>query len=66
MYQYLKTMKMEQKYMNKRDLWQEYINLKGGDFEAWFRSLNHSEKQEFTQLQESSKEGDSNRKLLNG
>ena len=52
--------------MSKRDLWQEYINLKGGDFEAWFRSLNHSEKQKFIQLQESAKEGAANRKLLNG
>ncbi len=66
MSQYLKTTKTEQKFMSKRDLWQEYINLNGGDFEAWFRSLNHSEKQEFIQLQESAKEGDANRKLLNG
>ena len=66
MSQYLKTMKMEQKFMSKRDLWQEYVNLKSGNFDAWFKLLSHEEKLEFMKLQEEARKGDANKKLLKG
>ena len=52
--------------MSKRDLWQEYINLQGGDFQSWFKLLTHEEKLEFMKLQEEARKGDTNRKLLKG
>ena len=57
---------MEQKYMSKRDLWQEYVNLKSGSFDAWFKLLSYDEKQEFMKLQEEARKGDANKKLLKG
>jgi hypothetical protein len=66
MSQYLKTTKMEQKFMSKRDLWQEYVNLKAGNFDAWFKLLSHDEKLEFMKLQEEARKGDANKKLLKG
>ena len=66
MSQYLKTMKMEQKFMSKRDLWQEYVNLKAGNFDAWFKLLSNAEKLEFMKLQEEARKGDANKKLLKG
>ena len=66
MYQYLKTTKMEQKFMSKRDLWQEYVNLKSGNFDAWFKLLSNAEKLEFMKLQEEARQGDANKKLLKG
>ena len=66
MSQYLKTTKMEQKFMSKRDLWQEYVNLKAGNFDAWFKLLSHDEKLEFIKLQEEARKGDANKKLLKG
>jgi hypothetical protein len=66
MSQYLKTTKMEQKFMSKRDLWQEYVNLKAGNFDAWFKLLSHEEKLEFMKLQEEARKGDANKKLLKG
>ena len=57
---------MEQKYMSKRDLWQEYVNLKSGNFDAWFKLLSYDEKQEFMKLQEEARKGDANKKLLKG
>ena len=66
MSQYLKTTKMEQKFMSKRDLWQEYVNLKSGNFDAWFKLLSNAEKLEFIKLQEEARNGDANKKLLKG
>jgi hypothetical protein len=66
MSQYLKTMKTEQKFMSKRDLWQEYVNLKAGNFDAWFKLLSNAEKLEFMKLQEEARQGDANKKLLKG
>jgi hypothetical protein len=66
MSQYLKTTKMEQKFMSKRDLWQEYVNLKSGNFDAWFKLLSNAEKLEFMKLQEEARQGDANKKLLKG
>jgi hypothetical protein len=66
MSQYLKTTKMEQKFMSKRDLWQEYVNLKAGNFDAWFKLLSNAEKLEFMKLQEEARQGDANKKLLKG
>ena len=66
MSQYLKTTKMEQKFMSKRDLWQEYVNLEAGNFDAWFKLLSNAEKLEFMKLQEEARQGDANKKLLKG
>ena len=52
--------------MSKRDLWQEYVNLKAGNFDAWFKLLSHAEKLEFMKLQEEARKGDANKKLLKG
>jgi hypothetical protein len=57
---------MEQKFMSKRDLWQEYVNLKAGNFDAWFKLLSNAEKLEFMKLQEEARQGDANKKLLKG
>jgi hypothetical protein len=57
---------MEQKFMSKRDLWQEYVNLKSGNFDAWFKLLSNAEKLEFMKLQEEARQGDANKKLLKG
>tara|TARA_R100000081_G_C4673077_1_gene93580 strand:+ start:128 stop:286 length:159 start_codon:yes stop_codon:yes gene_type:complete len=52
--------------MSKRDLWQEYVNLKSGNFDAWFKLLSNAEKLEFMKLQEEARQGDANKKLLKG
>lgn len=52
--------------MSKRDIWQEYVNLKSSNFDAWFKLLSHEEKLEFMKLQEEARQGDANRKLLKG
>jgi|TARA_R100001591_G_scaffold106534_1_gene114983 hypothetical protein len=52
--------------MSKRDLWQEYVNLKAGNFDAWFKLLSHEEKLEFGKLQEEARNGNANKKLLKG